>query len=278
MKNNLLFWTAAFPLGLSLLAGCSDKAPRGGTTGQPTTGGSVPSDSAKTTPHAVAVPVVPPPPPPPPPPIIAHWSFDGDPDTVISDSGPYGLHGTVTGETPGKIGRETGRVGQALRLDAGHRLRIEIGTAPQLNLKPPFTVAAWIKRRGTNPSSMEIFCYGDDVEKAGWRLRYGWQAIYFTYGDGEKICTFESPRFSVPDDKWCHVAVTHDGKVVRIFLNGEPVTAQAAPTAPADFKRSAVIGNYTGRPDAYNFVGLIDEMVLIGKALDKEEIFRLAAP
>jgi hypothetical protein len=184
----------------------------------------------------------------------------------------------VTGETPGKIGREAGRIGQALRLDAGHRLRIEIGTAPQLDLKPPFTVACWIKRRGTDPTAMEIFCYGDDVEKAGWRLRYGWQAIYFVYGDGEKRCTFQSPGFSVPDDKWCHVAVTHDGKVVRIFINGEPVAEQAAPTAPANFKRSAVIGNYTGRPDAYNFVGLIDEMFLIGKALDKEEIYHLAAP
>lgn len=210
-------------------------------------------------------------------PVIARWTFDHDEAGRVADSGPNGLDGRVEGDTPDRMGYEKGRIGKALRLDPGHRLRIAIPNAAALQLKPPFTVAAWMRYLKEGPSAMEILCFGDDTEPLGWRLRYGWQALYFTFGDGTGFHRAETKRFAVPEEKWVHVAAVHDGKTVRLFINAEPAAELEAAAAPAEFRRDAVLGNYTGRPDAYPFVGLLDEVCLFGEALTAEELFRHAA-
>jgi hypothetical protein len=79
-----------------------------------------------------------------------------------------------------------------------------------------------------------------------------------------------------------HVAVTNDGKSLKLYINGEQKMEQKGNISslqPA-YKRNkaAVIGNYLGRANAYNFVGLLDELYIIGKALSEDEIFELADP
>lgn len=211
-------------------------------------------------------------------PIIAHWSFDNDTGATVTDSGPNALHGEITGETPDKLTHAPGRVGQALNLAADHTAKILVKHSAKLDLKPPFTIAAWIKRTGEKPSSMEIFCHGVDSGKVGYRLRYGWRMLFFVFGDGENLITVQSPQHAIENDKWRHVAVVHDRSMVRLFINAEQVAEQAVTSAPAPYIREAVIGNYVGRADAYQFVGLIDELYLVGKALSGEELFKLAEP
>lgn len=266
MRNNRCRFGLLLLAGLG--AGCPAPAPK------------APSPAAlpATAPEPARPPEPAPPPAPPAPlPFIARWTFDRDEPGRIADSGPNGLDGRVEGGAPDRMGYEKGRIGKALRLDPEHRLKIVVPNAPALQLKPPYTVAAWMRIRKEGPSSMEILCFSDDVEPAGWRLRYGWQSLYFTFGDGTGFHRAETKRFALPDGKWVHVAAVHDGKTVRLFINAEPVAELEAPAVPADYRRDAVIGNYTGRPDAYPFVGLLDDLCLIGKALDAEELYRLAA-
>lgn len=270
MRNNL------FPLGLLLLAGLGAGCP----APKPSAPAAVPTPLP--VPAPLPEPARPPEPapapePPAPLPFIARWTFDRDEPGRIVDSGPNGLDGRVEGDTPDRMGYEKGRIGKALRLDPKHRLKIVIPNAPALQLKPPFTVAAWMRNRKEGPSSMEILCFGDDVEAYGWRLRYGWHSLYFTFGDGTALHRAVATAFAIPEEKWAHVAAVHDGKTVRLFVNAEPVTVLEASAAPAEYRRDAVIGNYTGRPDAYPFVGLLDEICLIGKALNAEELYRLAS-
>lgn len=266
MRNKL------YPLGLLLLAGLGAGCPA------PAPKAPAPAAVPAPTPEPTRAPEpVPPPAPSEPLPFLARWTFDRDEPGRIVDSGPNRLDGRIEGDTPERLGYEKGRIGKALRLDPGHRLKIVIPNAPALQLKPPFTVAAWMRYRKEGPSAMEILCFGDDVEAFGWRLRYGWQSLYFTFGDGVGLHRAETKRFAIPEEKWAHVAAVHDGKTVRLFVNAEPVAELEAPAAPAEYRRDAVLGNYTGRPDAYPFVGLLDEVCLVGKALDGEELFRLAA-
>lgn len=269
MSNNLRFRLAGLVFVMALAAGCQFHP-----SVTPTVGAKRPAIPPPVAPVTVVSPVLTPP-----PPIIAHWSFDQDQKQLVVDSGPNAMNAKITGAVEGELpGSEPGMAGKALRFKPGNRLRIVIDPVPALDLKPPFTVAAWIKRQGAEPSSMEILCHADDTGNSGWRLRYGWESLYFVFGDGQKLITVNTPCFAIPDNKWCHVAATHDGKTVRLFVNCEQVAEQKVDAVPAPATIPAVIGNYIGNPGAYNFVGLIDELYLVGKALNGEELFNLADP
>jgi hypothetical protein len=211
-------------------------------------------------------------------PVIAHWSFDCDEPHLLKDSGPNGLDAVLVEGDAANVSRVVGRVGWAVAFAPQHGCKFAAPADVAFDLQPPFTLAAWIKRTGDEPAAMEIFCRMWDTRSKGYRFRYGWNMINLMWGDGDERHSLSSPSFSIANDKWYHVAATHDGTMVRLYINCEPVAeTEAGPTLIHEPSRP-VIGNWVGRTNAYGFVGMIDELYIIGAALDGDDLFELAQP
>jgi len=211
-------------------------------------------------------------------PVIAHWSFDSDEPALLTDSGPHGLHAELVEGDAANVSWIDGRVGKAIAFASDHGCKYSPRADEALDLQPPFTIAAWIKRTGDEPSAMEIFCRMWDTGTKGYRLRYGWKMTNLMWGDGDERYSLSSPGYSIRNDAWYHVAATHDGEMVRLYINCERVAeTEAGPTMQPETVRP-VIGNWVGRTNAYPFIGLIDELYIIGAALDGDALFELAEP
>jgi hypothetical protein len=214
-------------------------------------------------------------------PIIAHWRFDHDSGTVLQDAGSNKLNATLKSkDKTAKVKLAEGRSGQALKLSVKPLIKYVVQDKKKiLNLKPPFTIAMWIKRTGKMPKSMCLLNKMTDTGKGGWDVRYSWAMLSFRFDNGKKRNTISSPNYQIKNDKWYHLAVTDDGKKIQLFINCEKVKEQLFDNAtPAPNGSPVVIGNYTGRADAYNFTGLLDEVYIVGKVLSAEELFKLTAP
>ncbi|MBC7286908.1 MAG: LamG domain-containing protein [Armatimonadetes bacterium] len=111
----------------------------------------------------------------------------------------------------------------------------------------------------------------------GWRLRFFWTRAVFQIGtpDGQEHAA-TSPEWDVMPGYWTHVAGTYDGQTLRVYTNGVLRAEIEAPGGVAPRKRSAVIGNYVGRKNAYPMDGLIDEVRIYNRALTVEEILAAA--
>ena len=103
------------------------------------------------------------------------------------------------------------------------------------------------------------------------------------YSDSTQEFVLYSITSTRPDnsaDYWIHVAVTKEGNVGKLYVNGELVGSNANMTlSPADLGSTTQnwIGKsqFSGDP---NFVGSVDEFRIYNRALSLQELRELAAP
>lgn len=198
--------------------------------------------------------------------ILAHWSFDADTvvgDTV-TDSGPNGFHGTI--QSRNDILPETvpGIRGQALRFPSGHEAWIALDR--NLSLRPPFTIAAWVKlgaRRGT----MELLGQKAHSIREGMRLVFSIRQFLFEYSDGAENVIVRFDPHQTKIDQWVFLAVVHDGKEIALYVDGDAVRREPAREGQWS-TRPMLIGNYVNHKDEYRFLGTMDEFVILEEALE----------
>ncbi len=206
-------------------------------------------------------------------PVVAHWALDAADGGVLTDSGPNHLDAKLEGKAAPRF--VAGQVGQAWDLTLADQAAGVVPAQAVLDLQPPFTIAAWI--RPTELSrAMEIVCRKGDGDNLGYRFRYGWGALYFLLGDGQESVTVSTKTRTIDTNHWVHVAATHDGRTVRLFLNCEESVATDTKAVPAPSKRALLLGNYVGRRDAYPFIGQMDDIWILGAAMDGEALHTLA--
>lgn len=218
-------------------------------------------------------------------PIIAYWSFDNNSGNTLIDSGPNKLDAVLQSkDNTQKLSTAKGMKGKALLLGSKSKVKYVINDKKGLlNISPPYTICAWVKKTVAKPKSMCIFSKKTDSHSTGYDFRISWDMLHARIGNGNKSFAVSSPYKSVKDNIWNHLAITNDGKKIILFINGEAVETKIVPKDISSFtpeanKTKAVIANYVGRDDAYNFIGLIDELYIIAKALTSDELFQLAAP
>ena len=208
-------------------------------------------------------------------PLIVNSPLDGTPallaryplNGTANDSSGNAFHATAVGSSA----YVTGKFGSALSLDGASGF-LKLPTTI-LSGVSNFTFAAWVNWHGGAPWQ-RIFDLGNDTS----------QYLCLTPGSGNGRLRFsiknsgpeqfvESAAF--PSNQWCHVAVTLNGRVARLYVNGIQTAVNLGLTiTPADFSPQA---NYLGKsqfPDPL-FNGRLDEVMLFNYALTGAEIMAL---
>jgi Concanavalin A-like lectin/glucanases superfamily len=212
--------------------------------------------------------------------IIGNWHLDEGRGKIVQDSsGNF---------NPGKFRSDSGNANDptwiARKFDTA-ALRfsgqgsVEIADSPVLE-PANITVEAWAKRSGAAASAEYMLSKGANECRAASYALYagdkGGGLIFYVY-DGNKTFV-ESPAIDAAkiwDDKWHHVAGTYDGKMVRLYVdgnqigNGTPTTLTIGYGLPTNDK--FYIGSY-GTKCVAKFRGDIDEVRVWNQALTDGEI------
>ena len=207
-----------------------------------------------TTPAAPAVP----------PGLVGAWAFgEGSGATTVDASG-NGNTGTINGAT----WSTAGRYGNALSFN-GTNTTVRVPSSASLNVTSAMTLSAWIR-----PAASQ----------GGWRTILQRQVdAYFLNASNDTGAlrpsgggTFGSATDWVggptasPVNAWTHVALTYDGTIMRLYINGTQVATKARTGTVQTTTNPLWIGG--NQPYGEYFNGLIDETRIYNRALTAGEI------
>lgn len=175
--------------------------------------------------------------------------------------------------------------GKALELKAGNKVKYvfsEPVAAALQELRPPFTIALWMKKSAELPKH-DIFLATSTVsgEPDGFEFLWNWRRAVLRWGK-DTDCQVSSPTGLLYFNKWHHVAVTHDGRTVTVYVDTLPAAQKSDngsfKPVPAAKRRKFLptVGQYPSTFNAYGHVGVIDDLYVFTRALLPEEITAIA--
>ena len=195
---------------------------------------------------------------------MAAYGFNEGAGSTVTDGSGSGNTGTISGAT----WTTQGRFGLALAFDGVNDLVVIAGVA-SLNLTAGMTLEGWIYPTASQSGwrtimQREVDAYFLNASTAAGPLRPGGGAII---NGGVSLAT--GPTAS-PVGSWTHVALTYDGAMLRLYVNGAAVASQpAAGTVEANTNPLRIGGNV---PYGEYFQGIIDEVRVYNRALSAAEL------
>ncbi|MBN1854420.1 MAG: hypothetical protein JW829_16940 [Pirellulales bacterium] len=191
--------------------------------------------------------------------LMAHYEFDGG----ASDQSSNGRHAVTTGS----LAYAEGRLGLAVELDGTDDYLI---VPPGLADSKDITIAAWVKWDGGD-AWQRVFDFGSSKDRCLFLTpRSGDDTLRFAVNNFGVRQTVETGRMEI--GQWTHVAVTLNGDIATLYLDGKAVNSNHAFTInPMDINPSM---NYIGKsqwPDPL-FDGIIDDFRVYNFALSTSEI------
>jgi hypothetical protein len=201
--------------------------------------------------------------------LVTHYTFDGHANDVVGDR-----HGTLHGGSSGLPCYVAGYGGgQAINLNGTNQyVQLPVGIANYRDL----TIAARVYWNGGG-QWQRIFDFGTEIEKNMWiSPRSGSDTLQFhitTTRGAEGSGSLNGPM--LPTGQWSHVAVTFNGDVATLYLNGKPVDTQIIDTvAPLFSQVYCYLGRSMWNADPM-FNGRIDDFRIYNYALHGSDIWTL---
>jgi hypothetical protein len=202
--------------------------------------------------------------PPPPTGLVAAWGFDESSGTSALDSSGLGNGGTLSGPT-----RTVGRFGGGLQFD-GLNDWVTVGDANSLDLTNAMTLEAWVR-----PSALGTVWRTVVLKEQTGHLAYALYAGTDTgsrpsghvYTSGDRALLGPS---ALPLNTWSHLAMTWDGLLIRMYVNGAQVSSSALTGTARTSTSPLRIGGNAVWPEWFN--GLIDEVRVYNRALTAAEV------
>lgn len=192
--------------------------------------------------------------------IIGIWLFDESINNGVKDASGNGHTGVVVGK-PEVV---DGKFGKALSF--GGQDKVEIPHHDRFTT-PTFTLMAWVNI--------------EDI-RSGYRMIVGKDAhpyrnyAMYVHTDGERLhCSFCAGRCmgnfnshaTIADGEWHHVAFTYDGRVERMYIDGELDNEKEIAAEPGTNVAPVIIS----RP---SFKGIIDEVFIGNVAISADDVRR----
>jgi len=213
--------------------------------------------------------------------MLLYYTFDQEDAAQVKDDSGNGRDATVTNAKWNANGRQGG----AYEFDG----RSALIRTPVVDNTGELTWSAWIC-----PKSFDTVCAEMPMQVMGlvghaWVWNSDNTSIFF-HGTPQELAlgfcvqhdnatVLQHPLKELPKpDTWHHVAVTINDEGRALYLDGEPVAKDGDKTRLGS-KCAMIIGANDNGPQRY-FNGLIDEVLVLNKALTADEIRRLyqAAP
>jgi uncharacterized protein YjdB len=194
--------------------------------------------------------------------LIAHWTFDSSDTLGVNNAGTGDLVGTGT-----PTWSTSGKFGGALSLNGSSYLVPQSGVPTGLPVgNSSYTTAAWFKTSALNSGGIIGWGnYGAGKQVNALRLN-GAGFSHYWWGDDV------TPSASTTTSTWFHVAVTYDGSIRRLYLNGAQIDSKISSNNNSVAMKFAV-----GATNDFGerFTGLLDNVVVYNRALSSSEVTNL---
>jgi glucose/arabinose dehydrogenase/fibronectin type 3 domain-containing protein len=195
--------------------------------------------------------------------LVGAWAFGEGAGTTTADATGNGNVGTLTGAS----WSTQGRYGSALSFNGTNSV-VRVASAASLNVTSAMTLSAWIQ---------------PTASQSGWRTIMQREAdAYFLNASnsspmrpsgggtfGGSLDYLSGPTAN-PVNTWTHVALTYDGTILRLYVNGTQVATAARTGAVQTTTNPLWIGG--NNPYGEYFQGLIDEVRVYNRALTQTDI------
>jgi hypothetical protein len=209
---------------------------------------------------------------------VALWHFDETDDTTATDS--VGLHnGSLlpAGSGPSRVG---GMYGQALKFDGDDYMKV-----PAFDMGSDWTVEGWIQANGSSDSlHCPLFARSggncDGLIITYLTANHPWSKEFVAdIGDGASWqITLRSAPSTYEYGGWHHLAVTKQGNLYSLYVDGEIKATQTALNVSTSYQLNDIeIGHWNYGTDTYA-KALIDEVCIFNTALNAGQIALDAIP
>ena len=213
------------------------------------------------------------------PQLVCHWKLDDGEGVVIKSSVENVPAGRIYNpqNTKWVDGRKGGKAlyfcGDPEKKKQGGCVRVP--TKGFFDSTKPFSISFWMM-----PESLEVMKRAANYELVsdtvsdrgpGLRISLAWNQPTVSSGDGKKSSGFAAvaSKYPVKRSEWSHLAVTSDGKVLSLYVNG--ALAQSQEITVSKGRDYFCIGSYcTGA--AYSFQGAISDVKFYNAALSAAQI------
>jgi len=205
--------------------------------------------------------------------LLLCFGFDEKADTVTDAS---------THQHTGTVDRATwiadGHRGGAYRFAEGDQA-IRVPNHPHWDFgQKPFTIALWVRvdaKPGAEGRGDPVMVGHNEGPggKAKWCFLFQPDSLCFHInGPHSGAHWLARSRFTPELNRWYHLAVTREGRIYKIFVDGECVRTEqndtAVPTADAELT--------IGQAEGLGIRGALDEVMIFDRALTAEEMSALA--
>jgi hypothetical protein len=208
---------------------------------------------------------------PPPPGMVSWWPGDGNTKDIKGGNNGVLMNGATFA---------LGKVAQAFQFNGGSD-RVFIADSPSLAVTASLTLDAWVNAASTPPNGIgNIIFRGDDGPLLGpYTLRMVGSNVSFQINDAAgNIASVQAP---LPLNQFVLVAGTLDDAtgVMTLYLNGIVAAQTTTTVRPYGTLTGAnpgvSIGNSQSDATLEPFVGLIDEVEVLNRALHSSEVLAI---
>ncbi|MDH3584216.1 MAG: LamG domain-containing protein, partial [Phycisphaerae bacterium] len=202
--------------------------------------------------------------------LVVHLGFDRDEEKGVRDLSGRGHHGRTAGGAWVRDGRGKGNGAYALD-----------GKGAEIQLRPSalgqwkaLTYSAWVKAPRQASSTWPAFI-GNHTDGAGFNTTFG-----FYRGTGNLRLEVDTDQgnfifkgtLTPPVNKWFHVAMVYDGKILREYVDGVP---GASFTASGTLKKATTLSLGQEHPNWGSLLGQIDDAMIYNRALSAKHIKKI---
>jgi hypothetical protein len=223
---------------------------------------------------------------------VGYWPLDETSGMTAADASGNGHDGVyVNGPTLGVPGPPVLAPDTGAGFD-GVDQRVDVPYSPALN-PATFTLEAWVNPASLPAANSEggsdsksIICSRSPDATRGYHLYIssytGHPQFAAIAGTGTGLrYTYDDSSPPLQTGVWYHVAVTFDGSVLQLYVNGQPVASpqlQSAPFVPNDSNptRFGMCDHFGDLQ--YGFDGTLDEIAIYDHVLDASRILARSSP